>query len=130
MLDTNVLVSALGWEGAERQVYRYCRGRHLQMATSSALLGELERVLEYPKFSFTQRDIDGFLAEIAIHAMVVEPTARIELVVDDPEDNRVLECALAADARWIVSGDPHLLKLGEFQSKQILTAAAALSRLG
>ena len=55
VLDTNVLVSALGWKGPEHRIYLACREGDLLMATSHALLVELGRVLLYPKFGFAEQ---------------------------------------------------------------------------
>lgn len=129
MLDTNILVSALGWRGPERLVYERCGARVMQLVTSPELLDELERVLRYPKFLFTESEIQSFLRDVTVIARLVHPRQRIDVVQQDPDDNRVLECAVEAEAEWIVSGDPHLLDLREYKGIQILSAAAALRRL-
>lgn len=49
--------------------------------------------------------------------------------MEDPEDNRVLECALEAEADYIVSGDHHLLSLEEFRGIKIVRAADLLKIL-
>lgn len=57
------------------------------------------------------------------HDHVVLPDAvELDVVKDDPDDNKVLACALAAHADYIVSGDGHLLKLGVFKNIPIVTA--------
>jgi putative PIN family toxin of toxin-antitoxin system len=121
-------VSALGWQGPERRVYEFCRAGDLRQSTTPDLLAELERVLRYPKFHFTEFEIRSFLRDLAACAKVVIPAERISVIQQDPDDNRVLECAVECQADWIVSGDPHLLELGEYRGIQILSAAAALRR--
>lgn len=128
VLDTNVLVSALGWNGAERRVYRACRRGTLQMATSHPLLTELGRVLMYEKFSFAKGEIKLFFADICSHALVVSP-AEVLTVVSDDDDNRAIECALAANARWLVSGDRHLLALRRYRGIRIENAGKFLASL-
>ncbi|MFQ5691273.1 MAG: putative toxin-antitoxin system toxin component, PIN family, partial [Gemmatimonadota bacterium] len=49
---------------------------------------------------------------------------------EDPSDNRVLECAVAAGVDWIVSGDRHLLTLRVFRGIPIRTARQVLTVLG
>lgn len=49
--------------------------------------------------------------------------------MDDPDDDHVLACALAAHADMIVSGDHHLLDLGCFNDITVLTVAAAIQRI-
>ena len=129
VLDTNVLVSALGWPGPERRVYEHCRARVLHQAISPDLLHELERVLRYPKFHFTDLESRSFLRDVISSAQLVEPTQSIDAVHRDPDDNRVLGCAVVSGAEWIVSGDAHLLELREYGGIQILTAVEALRPL-
>jgi predicted nucleic acid-binding protein len=56
----------------------------------------------------------------------VSPAQKLEIIVDDPDDNRVIECALEADARWIVSGDKHLLEVSEYEDIRIVNVREAL----
>ncbi len=126
VLDTNVLVSALGWKGPEHRIYRACREGELLMATSKALLTELVRVLLYPKFGFAKQEVADFLADVRGHAFLVTPAETVE-IVRDQADNRVLECAIAAKAGWLVSGDGHLLALGHFRGVRIKRASEFLA---
>lgn len=59
-------------------------------------------------------------------AYIVEPTNRLSHIKEDPDDNRVLECAVAGDAKYIVTGDQHVLGLGEFSGIKIVTASQFL----
>ncbi len=99
------------------------------MATSPALLGELRRVLRYPKLRFSEDEIARFEADILDHARLVQPTQVVRAVAGDPDDDRVLECAVAAGGSYIVSGDRHLLALHSYGPTTIVTARAALALL-
>lgn len=129
VLDTNVLVSALGWRGNEREIYVRCREGRLRLATSPALIAELRRVLHYPKLGFTDEEIESFVSDLLGHASTVESPMKLEVIEEDPDDNRVLECAVAAGARRIVSGDHHLLDLEEYEGIEILNASQAIETL-
>ena len=59
---------------------------------------------------------------------LVAPTRRLAVVAADPDDDRILECAVAAGAQVIVSGDKDLLRLGKFEGIEIVTVAAFLER--
>lgn len=76
VLDTNVLVSALGWRGNEREIYVRCREGRLRLAASPALIAELRRVLHYPRLGFTEDEIEGFISDLLGHASTVEPSPR------------------------------------------------------
>ncbi|ODS39388.1 MAG: putative toxin-antitoxin system toxin component, PIN family [Candidatus Altiarchaeales archaeon WOR_SM1_86-2] len=120
VLDTNTLISAFGWDGNERKIFNLCIDGKIKLCMSYDLLKELERVIEYPRLKFTdeqkKRSI-GLLLEVA---EFVEPDEKINLIKDDPDDNKVVECAVASSAQYIVSGDKHLSELGEFRSIKIV----------
>lgn len=54
---------------------------------------------------------------------------KFDVVREDPDDSRILECAIAADAGAIVTGDRHLLRLGEYEGIAVLTPREFLTRL-
>lgn len=128
--DTNVVVSGLLWQGPPRRVLDLARSGSLDLFTSPALLVELEEVLVRRKF--TRRleaagvDPQDLILGYAALARVVLPAERPRAVVDDPDDDEVLACALAARAEVIVSGDRHLRALGTFQGIRIVTASDLL----
>ncbi len=91
----------------------------LRVSISPALVEELTRVLrnrcDWSEYDF-QEDLDPLLAL----ADIVRPRRRLEVVVD-PDDNRVIECALSARASVIITGDDHLLRLQRYRGIEILT---------
>jgi uncharacterized protein len=111
VLDTNTIVSGVGWGGLPGAVLDAALAGHFEIATSPALLDELRRVLAYPKLQPVIGDADELIELLALAAIVVTPTETVE-VVRDPDDNRLIEAALAADADVIVTGDQDLLTLG------------------
>jgi putative PIN family toxin of toxin-antitoxin system len=123
VLDSNVIVSGLGWSGATARIIEAVLAGELVLVTSSPSLAELRRVLAYPKLA-TAIPGGARLADLVeMSSVVVEPLS-VFTVVEDESDNRVLEAAVAAGADYIVSGDGHLLTLGTFQGIPILTPAA------
>ncbi len=121
MLDTNVLVSALIFPGGTPElVYRLVLEERIELVTSRTLLAELGSVLE-AKFGWEPARVERAVGQLARVGLVVEPTTNVsEIEADDP-DNRVLEAATAGDAAAIVSGDRHLLALGEWREIPIKT---------
>lgn len=124
VLDTNVLISALGWNGPERRLYRACLTGHLQLCMTTSLLEELMRVLDYPKFGFPIDDRRGMMEDVLRSAYFSASVPTLDVIPEDPSDNHVLACALASRADVIVTGDAHLLRLGKFEGIPILKAAA------
>lgn len=120
VLDTNVIVSGLGWRGAPATILDAVTDDRLVLVTSAALLAELRRVLEYPRLA---KVIQGGaqLADLVAASGVVVAPSRVLTVVRDDDDNRVLEAAIEGAADYIVSGDADLLDLGSFQGIPIIT---------
>jgi uncharacterized protein len=120
VLDTNVIVSGLGWSGAPAAILDAVSDDRLVLVTSAPLLAELRRVLEYPRLA---KVIQGGaqLADLVAASGVVVSPSRVLTVVRDDDDNRVLEAAIEGAADYIVSGDTDLLDLGSFQGIPIIT---------
>ena len=128
VLDTNVLLSALAFPGSKPdQVLQRVRRGEVELFLSPFILAEFERILR-DKFRFTKRQTDERVTAIRHMATLVEPTERITLVATKDDDNRILECALAARADYLVTGDKeHLLPLRSVGPTQIVTPAAFLT---
>lgn len=128
VLDTNVLASAVARGGKPREVLLLVLARKIQGVTSPVLLGELTEVLS-KKFAIDRRTILLTEKQIKKHFIQVHPTATVSIMKTDPDDNRVLEAALAGGCDFIVTGDKELLKLKSFKDISILTPAQFLKFL-
>lgn len=131
VLDTNVVASAVLWGGVPRQLLQDGREKRVSLFTSIRLLAELTDILGRPKFekklAASGLTIEQIVDRYAELAAVVQPTAIAPTVLDDPDDDQVLACAVAARADLIVSGDRrHLLPLGSFGGMPIVSPAEAL----
>jgi putative PIN family toxin of toxin-antitoxin system len=131
--DTNVVVSGLRWHGPSRSVLEATRSGTIKLFTSAVFLCELEDVLSREKFAariagvgLTPRELTMGYAALA---SLTKPVPIQPVIPDDPDDDFVLACALAANAEIIVSGDSHLRKLGKYKGINILSAVELLSRI-
>jgi uncharacterized protein len=126
--DTNVLVSAIVFGGPPGRVVELAAEGHLQLIVSPPLIHELREALRR-KFGFS--DAAAYQAETILRraSTVVEPQEAVTIISEDPEDNRVLEAALAGDAEIIVSGDRHLLNLEKFGAIPIMSPRELLNRI-
>ena len=128
VLDSNVYISAVLFGGKPRQIIEAALTGRVRLAISAAILEEIESVLKGIKFKFSEAAAREVINEIANLAEIFEPVEKISRIKEDPADNRILECALAAGAVAIVSGDSHLLSLSIFRSIPILTPADCLEK--
>ena len=118
--DTNVYLSALLFGGLPGEFLRLALLRKFDLVTSNALLDELDEKLR-GKFTVSERDARAIRTKLEGNAAVVNPSFELHAIPDDPDDNRVLECALAGRADFIVSGDRHLLRMGNYEGIAIVS---------
>jgi putative PIN family toxin of toxin-antitoxin system len=108
--DTNVIVSALNFPGNPSRILNLAEAGEIRLVS--------KRVLLRPKFGWFQDRVDAAIRQIAGFAEHVEPKQRIDIVVDDPTDNRILECAAASSSDYLVTGDNHLLKVRQYHGSR------------
>jgi putative PIN family toxin of toxin-antitoxin system len=134
VLDTNAALSGLLWQGTPGKLIDAACSTILTLHTSAPLLAELGNVLHRDKFArplaALRLTADEICEGYAALATVVMPAIIPPTVIDDPDDDAVLACAVAAEADYVVSGDPHLLKLEQFRNIPIVTPAQAVQQLG
>lgn len=125
--DTNIYISALMFSGLPGVFLHLGLERRFTLIASKALLDELEEKL-VAKFGVSEPDTRTVRTRIEAAGEVVEPDFTLHVVKDDPDDNRVLECAVAGKADFVVSGDRHLLRVGECEGIPIVTVREFLER--
>jgi putative PIN family toxin of toxin-antitoxin system len=121
--DTNIIISALNFHGNPRKVIDLAADGSIRLFVSDAILDEVADVLARPKFGWPDDRIKRALVQMSHFMEHVEPTQRLDVVKDDPDDNRILECALASGSDYLISGDKHLLKLGKYGAVKIISPA-------
>jgi putative PIN family toxin of toxin-antitoxin system len=99
--------------------------QELTVYVSEDIILEISKVLLYPKIAEILKQTGirekEILRIIAVNCRMVEPKVKVQIINEDAEDNKILECAQASNADIIVSGDKHLLKLGKFRKTRIQT---------
>jgi uncharacterized protein len=128
VLDSNVLISAAVFGGKPREILDLAIKGLIEVAVSDDILEEIKGVLKGKKFQFPEKIVHFLISEIEELAELVEPKEKIEAVLEDPEDNRVLECTVESRASVIVSGDSHLLALESFGQIRIMNPDEFLRR--
>ncbi len=128
VLDTNVLISAIAFGGRPREVLGKVISGTFAIAISAEMPAEFQAVLEGKKFRYPSAIVRTIVNELLAVSELVRPTMKVEQIKADPADNRILECALESRDACIVTGDRHLLELGQFEGIPILDVAAFLAR--
>ena len=124
-VDTNVLVSATFWYGDSEKIIEMAERKEIELVLSKEIIEEFSRVLCYKeiqeKIKNKNLSMKRTVEKIVSIAIMVIPTEKINTVDEDPDDNKILECAKAGRVDRIISKDNHLLKLKEFEGIRIIT---------
>ena len=126
--DTNIYISALNFGGKPLEILNAARLGNIELVISQPILNEITRVL-LNRFYWPEHDMAVLNQDLGSFTIWVEPKTIVTVITDDPSDNRILECAAAAGAQYIVSGDNHLLALKEYAGIKILQPSAFLEEL-
>ena len=119
-LDTNFLVSATQWDYsvAHKLLLKLIR-QNAQFFTTKDVLQEFSDVLERD-FQYTADEATNIIEKVMAFATLIKTTSSINAVKEDPDDNKILECAMDSGSQYILTYDKHLLNLKEYQGIKII----------
>jgi putative PIN family toxin of toxin-antitoxin system len=127
VFDTNILISASGWKGKPFRCLEAARHGAIDGFTCEELLQEFRRILQ-TKLHYSDEQITDTIADLLTFLSLVRISHTIQEITSDPTDNIVLECAVAAQATHIITGDSrHLLPLKQYQGIAIVSASEFLA---
>ncbi len=121
VLDANIVISAIIFGGKPAVVLGLARSKDIEVFVSEPIIGQIVRALRL-KFGWNNWRINNFSVDIQELTTTVFPNININIIKEKDSDNRILECAVEAQADYIVSGDKkHVLSLKEFEGIKIIS---------
>ena len=131
VLDANIFVSALMRGGNPATIIRWIVRKFDTLFTTDEIIDEVEDVISRPKFGLTEKEVKYKIQNINEMSTRITVTERVTTGgCRDKTDNKYLECAIAANADYIISGDIHLRELKEYRGVKIVNAAEYLEIVG
>jgi putative PIN family toxin of toxin-antitoxin system len=125
VIDTNVFISAFYLpESKPAKVVLLARRKTILNVISPPILKEVERIIK-KKLFWDDAKTQSAVRRIRNFSEEIHPQKRLAIIADDP-DNRILECAVAGQAGFIISGDHHLLDLENYQGIKVVNPARFL----
>ena len=127
VVDTNLIVSAvITSHGNPAKILGLFRKNLIEIVISEEIAAEIQKVLNYPKIKkrhgWSSEETKRFVKGIKEFCIVVVPKTQPEIIVTkDASDDKFLDCALAGEVDYIVTGDKHLLNLGQYSGIPIIT---------
>lgn len=129
VFDTSVLLSAVGWRGKPYQCLELARSGKIKGVSCREILDELVAKLE-SKLDFTPAEAAETVADLLGALLLVPITGTLHAVAADPKDDMIIECAVMAQADYLVSGDRrHILPIGAYQGIRIVSPDALLTEV-
>lgn len=134
VLDTNIFISALiSRQGSPAKILDKWQKKEIEVVVSSAIIAEIYRVTGYErlqkKYHRIREEREGLIDDLRKFATIVEPQQKLSVVLADESDNRYIECAVDSGANYVVTGDPHLLAVNEYQGIVMISPATFLAIL-
>lgn len=135
VLDANVFVSAAIHAGGPPGliIERFLRTDAFALVLSETIVEEVLRALNYPKVRrYVRRDLDAALwfEDLVVLAEFVPGSTQVPGVSKDPDDHKYFAAAVDGRAAFVVTGDPHLLTIGQHEGIRIVSPRAFLDLLG
>lgn len=127
VIDTNVVISGLGWGGKPKEILDLIRESKIILCVSEGIIAEYWDVLSrgiIPKEEEARMLFISIIEERKI--ILVKPKEHFDSVKEDPDDNIFLDCGMAGNVEYIITGDAHLLKLKKFRGIKILSPSRFL----
>lgn len=129
VFDTNVFVSAFLLSGRLNCLSRFLYERKFVWLLSEEIFEEYVRIASRPLYDLDQQEIETTLYQVKERAEWVRVQSSLQVIREDPEDDKFLICAVDGKANRIVSGDRHLLNLKVFRGIRIQSPSEFLKRL-
>ena len=119
VLNHHILISATLWDDSAAQKFLFkCISKNIQIFSSKEIIEEYKGILARD-FNYNQQEIENILEKILQIITLANPRNKVNVVKEDPDDNKIIECAIESEAEHIVSYDKHLLKLKEYNGIKI-----------
>ncbi len=128
VIDTNVYISSLiSSTGAPAKIMGLVLSKRIAMVVSYSVLNEYVSTALYPaikkRHGLSNKLIEEKIFTLGKIGKLIKPENHLGVVIDDPSDNKFLECAVEGGADFIISGDKHLKNLKSYQGIKIVDPA-------
>lgn len=120
VFDTNVLLSSTLWDGsvAQKLLFELIRSDS-KIFSSTEIISEYKNILKRD-FDYSDEEIAHIMKRVLAFVTLITSEEKLDVVKDDPDDNKILECAVSSASQYIITYDKHLLNIREFKGIKII----------
>lgn len=128
VIDTNVFISSF-FGGIPREIINLWKNDKLTLCLTQPIIEEYIRVLKRMGLD-DKKEIDRLIKLFAegFNTKFISKTPKMNIVIDDPDDDKFIECAVALDCKYIISGHKHLRKIKKYFDNKILSPREFMDR--
>lgn len=120
VLDTNTIISSTLWDNSvSHKLLIELINKNVEIFTTTEILNEYKKVI-IRDFDYSEEEADEIIRKLVSFIKIIEPKTRVDIIKDDSEDNKILECAIESNSDFILSYDKHLLNVKQFQQIKII----------
>ena len=131
VLDTNIFLSGIHWKGASSKVIEAMLENKFEAVTSEEILKEFVEAMQCFKILMHNDAIMWWENLITSKSEIVLPKQRLNVVKNDPDDNKFVEAAIEGNCDYIISKDKkHLLIMKEFRGIKLVSPEEFLDLIG
>ncbi len=132
VIDANLFASGLiKPDSNPGRILDLIERNQVELILSPPIIREIKRILLYPRLQKyhqkTAQEIDAYFEDVLMFAWIVEGEMTVDIIKDDPSDNKYLACAYEGEADYIISRDHHLLDIETYQRIAVVKAKAFLN---
>ena len=121
VLDTNVFISGIFWEGNFcSKIIDKWKNEEFELVSSIEIIEELLNTLKHFKIQLDEETIESWRNIIIERVIIAKSSERLDVIKEDPDDNKFLETEIAGKADFIITQDNHLLKVKKLNNIMIL----------
>ncbi len=124
VLDTNILVSGTFWTGNSFKIMDLIDKKEIISIISEEIIEEYHKTINKDEIMDKVKDKDLIISNISrkviLNSTIIQPKEKLNVVKEDSDDNKILECAYEGKVDYIITKDNHLLKLKEFKTIKIV----------
>ena len=126
-IDTNIFISAFFFDGNERKIVSH-RSKNIKYFASEQVTDEIKSVL-LNKFNVNEKTVNEYVAKIMLEFRLVTPDYNLNIIVRDEKDTNILKSSLAANCKYLITGDKDLLTLKQVEKTKIITSKQLIDEL-
>ncbi|MAE13603.1 putative toxin-antitoxin system toxin component, PIN family [Candidatus Woesearchaeota archaeon] len=119
-VDTNFLISATQWDySVAHKLLKKLIENDVKIFSTKEILDEFAEVLKRD-FRYHKKEVEKIIETLMQVLTIISTKIKVDIVKDDPDDNKVIECALESSSEYILTYDKHLLRLIKYEQVKII----------